>query len=117
MERRKEARVSANQPVQITTLDGDPKILAGIVLDASGRGLRIAVPQRLAPGTLLRLDCVNCILLGEVTRSSADQGQPLIGVRIEHVLANLSELATLRDSLAEAAVTDRRAASVSPGVR
>ena len=101
MERRKEQRVSLSESVRVTILGEQPITADGELINLSGKGARIAVPAVIAPGTLLRVDMKDSILLGEVSHWRKHGGEIQIGVQIEHVLTNLQQLAKLRDSLLE----------------
>lgn len=114
MERRKEQRIDRNEAVQITILGEQQEPIRGHLINLSGKGARIALPGVIPPGTLLRLDMKDSILLGEVSHCTKQDGGIQIGVQIEHVLTNLEQLAKLRDSLLEESGPREH---VSPGVR
>jgi hypothetical protein len=99
VERRKEQRISSHEPVRVTILGEQQTNVEGRLINRSGNGIGIAVPSLIAPGTLLRVDIEDSILLGEVSHWRKHKGEIQIGVQIEHVLANLRQLAKLRDSL------------------
>lgn len=114
MERRREPRVSANEPAKVTILDEHQEHFQARVLDLSGKGLRLSAARRAAPGTLIRVDLHDSILLGEVCYTGGHGMECQIGVQIEHVLTNLQQLERLRQSLLEQSETNSR---TSAGVR
>lgn len=114
MERRKEQRVNSNESVRVTVLDEQENTFEGTLINLSGKGARISVPAIIAPGTPLRVDTKDSILLGEVSHWRKHDGEIQIGVQIEHALTNLQQLARLRDSLLEESSSRE---PVSPSVR
>jgi hypothetical protein len=101
VDRRREERVNSNEAVQVTILGSEQERIQGHLINLSGKGLRIVVPAVILPGTLLRIDTKDSILLGEVSHWTKQDGGIQIGVQIEHVLTNLKQLAKLRESLLE----------------
>ncbi len=99
MERRREPRFHTNQPARITILrDGKP-VIEGRLLNISGRGLRLALPAPIAPGTPLKLEIGDALILAEVAYIQEDGGTIQAGVRVDQVLSGLSELMRLHRSL------------------
>jgi hypothetical protein len=101
VERRKEQRVDSNESVRVTILDEQKNTLEGNLINLSGKGARISVPAIITPGTPIRVDTKDSILLGEVSHWRKHAGEIQIGLQIEHALTNLQQLARLRDSLLE----------------
>ena len=66
MERRSALRIEEKSPVKITVLSGAGRSFAGRLQDISSGGARVALPEKLAPGTLIRIDLEDALLLGEI---------------------------------------------------
>ncbi len=67
----------------------------GLVMDFSGRGMRVQLPARVTPGTAVQLDFQNQILLGEVCYCQGMGQGYAIGIELEHSLSNLDDLSRL----------------------
>jgi hypothetical protein len=92
MDQRREPRFVADQSVVVTVL-GDHEIQhAGRIRNASGRGLAIDMPCAVPPGTAIKIEFDDSILLGEAVFSKGGQGSYLLGVELDQVLCGLSEL-------------------------
>jgi PilZ domain len=97
MNQRRETRFPTNQPVKVVVFGSPDLHLEGRIQNVSGRGMSLQVGQQLAPGTAVRIDLPNSILLGEVIYCRAEGEDWNAGVELEHALFSLSELAeTLR---------------------
>jgi hypothetical protein len=99
MERRREARVPAAQPMQLTLLGGAPRSVAGVVVNFSSWGMRILLPEPVASGAPVRVDLDGSLYLGEVCYCQPELGQYSVGVAVEQALRMTSELAELRDAI------------------
>ncbi|MCC6538838.1 MAG: PilZ domain-containing protein [Bryobacterales bacterium] len=71
------------------------------VVNLSGSGLRLRSPQAQAAGTLVRVDCQDVMLLGEVCYCEPDGSQFAMGVRLEHSLVHTESLERLRQRFAD----------------
>ncbi|MBM3796163.1 MAG: hypothetical protein FJW31_19370 [Acidobacteria bacterium] len=71
------------------------------VVNLSGSGLRLRTGQPHAAGTLVRADCQDVLLLGEVCYCEPEGSQFAIGVRLEHSLVHTESLERLRKRFAE----------------
>lgn len=69
MERRKESRLKANQSVLVTPMGllGMPPV-SGRVIDMSGSGLQLVVPNPLPCGSLVKVESAQTVIVGEVVR-------------------------------------------------
>jgi hypothetical protein len=93
MDQRREPRLKADQSVVVTVL-GDHEIqYAGTILNASGRGLAIEIGSAVAPGTAIKIELDDSILLGEAVYCKGGQASYLLGVELDQVLCGLTELA------------------------
>jgi PilZ domain len=86
MERRKEPRLKANQPVMVTALGllGMPPI-SGRVLDTSGSGLQLRLPTPVPCGSSVKVESPHMIMLGEVSRCQDDGSDIIVVLRILHM--------------------------------
>ena len=69
------------------------------VLDASGSGLRLRVPEVIPCGAPVKVDAQDMLMLGEVTRCEPEQGAYIVGLHLSHSLAALAELQKLNRAL------------------
>jgi hypothetical protein len=112
MEQRREPRFETDQPVEITVL-GDLEVrLAARVRNASGRGLALETTEAVAPGTALRIDLDDAVVLGEAVYCRPGSGTHLIGVELDQVLCGLAELGRRLQEFAEPASERQVAYSV-----
>jgi hypothetical protein len=73
MERRKEPRLKANQPVIISSVGLMPMPpISGRTLDMSGSGLQLRLPNPIPCGSPVKVESEYMVLLGEVTRCQYD---------------------------------------------
>jgi PilZ domain len=66
------------------------------VVNLSGRGLRLRAAQAQTPGTLVRIDLNQTLMLAEVCYSEPDGQSFALGLRLEHSLLQTEGLARLR---------------------
>ena len=101
MERRRETRFQANQPVAVTVLAGEAgeKIDARII-ELSGHGIRLTASRPVQAGQPVRIDLEDSLLLGEVCYCHRGDGEYVFGVSLEQAIASLSEVARLVQSIA-----------------
>jgi hypothetical protein len=92
MDQRREPRFIAEQSVVVTVLGEHETQHAGRILNASGRGLAIEMPCAVAPGTAIKIDGDDSMLLGETVYCKGGQGSYLLGVELEQMLCGLTEL-------------------------
>lgn len=111
MERRQHPRIPVNSPVRFTTLLGDCIIADGKLEQLSGAGARVTSPVPLQPGTPLRLDLADTLLLGECVHCQAVEGGFALGIHLEHSLGNVGELRRLMSALMNEAQTPNSAGS------
>jgi hypothetical protein len=117
VERRRERRIDAQvsgttpQTVKVTLLGrggspdgGDQKAqpLDALLLDYSGRGMRLEFGFLAAPGTALRIEFDDQVLLGEVCYcQSMGEGRYAAGIELEQSLKNLDDLSRLMRALVD----------------
>ena len=84
-----------HEPITITTMGAERKAITGTVLNASGTGLGLAVSEPVEPGTAVRIDLGEVLLLGEIVYCQPAKGAWAIGLELDQVLVASNELATL----------------------
>ena len=92
MEQRCEARLPDDRSLTITILGEREFRHAARVKNASGSGLGLLVGTRVAPGTALRIELEDELLLGEVMYCRPMEGGYFIGVQLEQMLRGLREM-------------------------
>jgi PilZ domain len=102
MNQRREERFQTNQPVAIT-LFGEPDIqISGQIRNISGKGIGLELAQAVAPGTTLKVQVPDALLLGEVIYCRRDESSYYVGVELEHSLTGLSELSRMIEAYNDA---------------
>lgn len=93
MERRQEFRVPTDKPVAVTLFTEPELRLQTRVRDVSPLGMAIEAPQRVAPGSAVKIEIGDDLFLGEVVhcRVLAPAGW-LLGLRFTQVLSGLAAL-------------------------
>jgi hypothetical protein len=92
MEQRREPRFRADQPVLVTILN-EPEIrLEARVTNASGRGLGLVTPIPVAPGSAIRIEMDDSMMLGEAIYCRSDRDGYFLGVELDQILVGLTEL-------------------------
>lgn len=102
MDRRQSLRIPAAEPILLTCLgsDGEPSApYAAQMVDQSEYGIRIAIRERIAPSTVVRLDIADGLLLGEVAWCAEAGDGYHVGIHLEQSLQHLGHLRTLVASL------------------
>ncbi len=98
-ERRRSPRFSQNEQVQLTLLGEDGRSASVRIVDSSANGMRIESVMRIKPGSLIRIECQDTLLLGEVLYCQPDESKFFLGVELTRALYGLAELRRLNDSL------------------
>ncbi len=104
MDRRSEPRYAASGPAEVTLLGDHPVSLQGRVLNLSGRGMRVWLPQAAPVGAPVRVDLEGAMFLGEVCYCNPDGDGYAVGFQLEHVLSMSDELAALMRALKQTEV-------------
>ncbi len=92
MEQRREPRFTTDQPVTVTVLGPCEQRHEAKVKNASGRGLALEMPEAVAPGTALKIELDDSVVLGEAVYCRREPESHLIGVELDQVLCGLTEL-------------------------
>jgi hypothetical protein len=99
VDRRSEQRLTADQLAQVTLLGASDSRFLARILDLSGRGMRLLVDRALSPGSLVKVEAEDVLILGEVCYSLASNPGFEVGLELQHSLIGLRELARRRTSL------------------
>jgi hypothetical protein len=85
MERRKEPRLKTNQAVMVTPIGmiGMPPV-PGRVLDISGSGLRLILPNPVPCGSPIKIETRHMAIVGEVCRCERDKRVYVVGLMVLH---------------------------------
>ena len=105
MDQRREPRFRTDQEVAITLLGAESWCETGRVINASGRGLAIALPQPISPGTAIKIEIDDSLVLGEAVYCRDAAGSYLVGVELDQVLCGLSQLARKLEEFGDSPVT------------
>jgi hypothetical protein len=92
MDQRSEPRFAADQSVTITTLGERRFQQTAKVRNASGSGLGLVVETEISPGTAVRIEWEDTLLLGEAMYCRRMASGHFVGVQLEQMLRGLSEL-------------------------
>jgi hypothetical protein len=105
-------------PVTVTVLGpSNQPVLAGRVLEMSGQGLRLNVSAAIPCGAPVKIEGNDILLIGEVCHSGALESGYSIGLKIEHVLSSLGELARQKRELVGTDLPRRPVVFPSSGAR
>jgi hypothetical protein len=79
-------------PVVVTVLGEGESRHTGIITNASSRGLALSVPAAIAPGTALKIEWDDAMVLGEAVFCRAASDDFLVGVELDQMLCGLTQL-------------------------
>ena len=99
MDRRAEPRFSIDVSARVTLLAEPPVTVEGRIVNASGRGLRIEVGSPVPASIPVRVDVGDSVLLGETCYCAPEGGHYSVGLQLDQILAEVSELARHVDGL------------------
>lgn len=101
---------------KLTALAGAPLETRGRVTEVSGRWIRLHTAAPVKPGTPVRLEDGDRLVLGEVASLDRAGAGWMVAVEIAHSLVSLADLERLnRALLGETAPAPRRLAIAIPG--
>jgi hypothetical protein len=113
MDRRRHPRFPVNTPLRLTALIDEELSIAARLEELSGSGARVVSPVAIPPGTPVKLDLPDVLLLGECVHCQPDNGSYSLGVHLEHSLGCLGELRRLMNALIREAPAQTRASDVA----
>jgi hypothetical protein len=92
---RERFQIQSHQSAQVTPLEGACLPVGGQILSLSGKDMELIVDQPLAPGTAVRVQARNWLMLGEVLYCSREHSLHKTRLRLEHALPGVRELADM----------------------
>jgi hypothetical protein len=107
MERRAEERVAVSKPVQITVLGETPEVVPAMLMNLSGRGMRLVSERAVPQDAAIRFDLDNRMLLGEVCYCVRQGTGYAIGIELQHSLNDLTGLGSLMEQITGERVPER----------
>lgn len=108
MERRREPRLAANEPVIVSELGhGGSYPHGGLIVEISGTSLTIKLPSAVGIGTAVKVEAWDRLMLGEVVRCEPAGEGFRLALKLSHSLRGLLALEKLSHAL-----TGERAAPI-----
>ena len=99
MERRREARIRADKPVELTVLGDEESSGPAQAIEFSGHGLQLVIHRPIPVNAAVKVEGDDWMMLGEVCYCRQEGIHFVAGLRIEQTLENLQELAELNKNL------------------
>ena len=93
LDQRRDQRHQFSRSAIVSVLGKASHVLQGEIRNVSKGGTQLLLNQPLRAGSLLRIDYGNNLLLGEAIYCQQGQNGWVLGIRIEHSLCGLTELA------------------------
>ena len=102
MDRRREARIRADDAVTLTILaEAGVRVFAAKAVELSGRGMRVRAPLEVPLGSAVKAETEDALYLGEVCHCAWDGDAYSIGLDLDQALTGLLELARFNEKLLE----------------
>jgi hypothetical protein len=99
MERRREARIRTDKPVELTVLGSEEASGPAQAIEFSGHGLQLVVDRQLPVNAAVKVEGDDWMMLGEVCYCRQEGIHFVAGLRIDQALENLGELSKLNENL------------------
>ncbi len=100
MQRKMEIRFQPDQPVRLGILSDLPQALTAFIVSLNGRNAVLRVPQAVPPGSAIRLDLDDSMLIGEISGCTvAGEEQFEVHLQIKEAIPSMSDLARLVSAL------------------
>jgi hypothetical protein len=112
MERRREARIRADKPVELTVLGSAEASGPAQVTEFSGHGLQLVLHRPVPINSAVKVEGDDWMMLGEVCYCRQEGIHFVAGLKIDQTLENLQELSNLNAHLLQA----ERKAEVEAGI-
>jgi hypothetical protein len=107
IDRRTEERDQCNETLTVTLLDTPATSLSCTGANRSDGGLNVGLPVEVRPGTLLKVEGRDHLLLGEVVWSRPSGDSFATGIKVVHSIGNLAALARLNRELLKHSESER----------
>jgi hypothetical protein len=111
MERRREARIRTDKPVELTVLGNEESSGPAQAIEFSGHGLQLVIHRPIPVNAAVKVEGDDWMMLGEVCYCRQEGIHFVAGLKIEQTLENLQQLAELNKNLLSA---ERPAARTEP---
>ena len=95
MDRRSEPRFDAQKNIVVTLLGDGGLSLPALAIELSGGGMRLLLNRAIPVGAAVKVETEDSLMLGEVCYCESQSSGFLLGLKVNQVLSNLSELARL----------------------
>jgi hypothetical protein len=99
MERRREARIRTDKPVELTVLGTDAASGPAQAIEFSGHGLRLVIDRPIPVNAPVKVEGDDWMMLGEVCYCRQEGIHFVAGLKIDQTLDNLQELDELNRNL------------------
>ena len=99
MERRREARIRTDKPVELTVLGSDEASGPAQAIEFSGHGLQLVLHRPIPVNAAVKVEGDDWMMLGEVCYCRQEGIHFVAGLKIDQTLENLEELAELNKNL------------------
>ncbi|HEX4593860.1 MAG TPA: PilZ domain-containing protein [Bryobacteraceae bacterium] len=99
MERRREARIRTDKPVELTVLGCAEASGPAQAIEFSGSGLQLVLHRPIPVNAAVKVEGEDWIMLGEVCYCRPEGIHFVAGLKIDQTLENLEELSRLNDHL------------------
>jgi hypothetical protein len=107
MERRREPRFAAEQPVVVTLLGARKIRRPAQIKNVCSSGMAIEMDRPAPPGTLLRIEFEDGVTLGESVHCREAAGSYYVGITLDQALKSLANLALAVDELSGGAQEEK----------
>jgi len=111
MERRREARIRTDKPVELTVLGRDETSGPAQATEFSGHGLQLVIHRSIPVNAAVKVEGDDWMMLGEVCYCRPEGIHFVAGLKIDQTLDNLRELAELNKNLLSTEQEPERAPS------
>jgi hypothetical protein len=112
MERRREARIRTDKPVELTVLGSEQASGPAQAVEFSGHGLQLILHRPVPVNAAVKVEGDDWMMLGEVCYCRQEGIHFVAGLKIEQTLEDLKELAELNKNLLS---TERNTERKEPG--
>lgn len=99
MDDRREPRSIQGEPLEVAVLGEGQPCMLGWVLDISKHGMALDLPSPVPPGSAIKIEAGDALVLGEVSYCTPRDGSYRAGLIVKHRLAGLADLHRLNRAL------------------
>jgi|SRR5579864_899682 len=99
MERRREARIRTDKPVELTVLGNEEASGPAQAIEFSGHGLQVVLHRPIPVNAAIKVEGDDWMMLGEVCYCRQEGIHFVAGLKIDQTLDNLEELSRLNHKL------------------